>query len=356
MAPHRLRSLAFAAAGSGLLLLASMAVSPVLAAQTAQPPDAKTMEIKLPASLLRTIPEKLEDLKEIEAHVQMIVAKVMPAVVNVKIGAQGSGVIITEDGYVLTAGHVSGQPGRECTLTFADGKQVKGKSLGQNKSADSGLIKITEEGKYPYCVMAKSSELTKGQWCVAIGHPGGLKQGRTPPVRLGHIAVPDGKFITSDCTLVGGDSGGPLFDMYGRVIGIHSRIGNPITANMHVPVDIFREEWDRLVKGESWGVATGGGKGQPSDPPKTPLARLNGVEFADGAKELKIAKIQAGSTADKTGLAAGDLVLSVNGRRVATADAFRAEIGRGPAGAAVTLEVRRGDDYLNLRAILDKIE
>ena len=225
-----------------LVLVAGMAA----ACQQSQDAD-----LKLPPALDKVMPESLEDLKAIEAHVETLVKKVMAAVVNVRIGAQGSGVVISEDGLVLTAGHVSGQPGRDCTLTFADGKQVKGKSLGQNKSADSGLIKIVDAGKYPFCEMGKSSELKKNQWCMAIGHPGGLKPGRLPPVRLGHISSPGGNFITTDCTLVGGDSGGPLFDMYGKVIGIHSRIGNQITANMHVPVDIYRQEWERLVKGES---------------------------------------------------------------------------------------------------------
>src|SRR6185295_19283905 len=117
------------------------------------------------------------------------------------------------------------------TLTFPDGKQVKGKALGANTGTDSGLIKITDEGKYPYCEMGNSADLKKDQWCVAIGHPGGLKPNRTPPVRLGRINGLPGKaeadkvvWVTTECTLVGGDSGGPLFDMNGRVIGIHSRI------------------------------------------------------------------------------------------------------------------------------------
>jgi len=319
----------------------------------------KLFEVKLPPALEKPMPESIDEFKAIQSHIEAIVAKVMPAVVNVKIGAQGSGVVITEDGYVLTAGHVSGAPGRDCTLTFANGKQVKGKSLGQNVGADSGLIKIMDEGKYPFCQMGKSSDLKKGQWCLAIGHPGGLKQGRTPPVRLGRISSPptgqatgQGQFITTECTLVGGDSGGPLFDMYGKVIGIHSRIGNSITANMHVPVDIYRDEWVRLVKAESWGNNKGGGKGGAQ---KTPPGRFSGVEFAADAKELKIAKIEAGSSADKAGLKVDDVITGVNGKKVATADEWRAAIAQGKAGDEVTLEVRRGEQTLMLKGNLDKI-
>src|SRR4051794_9551179 len=71
---------------------------------------------KLPSALDKPLPESLDELKAIQVHVERVVLRVMPAVVNVRVGAQGSGVIISEDGYVLTAGHVSGQPGRECTL------------------------------------------------------------------------------------------------------------------------------------------------------------------------------------------------------------------------------------------------
>src|SRR5207245_204744 len=93
--------------------------------------------------------------------------------------------------------------------------------------------------------------------CMAIGHPGGYQKGRNPVVRLGRIQTNSKTFVQTDCVLVGGDSGGPLFDMHGKVIGIHSRIGNLITANIHVPVDTYRETWDRLAKGDEWGPFSG---------------------------------------------------------------------------------------------------
>jgi serine protease Do len=344
MATSRLRVAGSVLGALALALLAGLPLSAPAAGQELQ------SEVKLPAALEKAIPESLEDLKAIQAHVEIIVKKVMPAVVNVKIGAQGSGVVITEDGFVLTAGHVSGQPGRECTLTFPDGKKVKAKSLGQNKTADSGLLKILDAGKYPYCEMGKSGELKKWQWCIAIGHPGGLKEGRLPPVRLGRVSNPSGNFITTECTLVGGDSGGPLFDMEGKVVGIHSRIGNPLTSNMHVPVDIYRTEWDRLAKGEAWGVAPGGG-GKGKDLAK---GRLGGVEFAADATELKVTKVEAGSGADKAGLKVDDVITAVKGKKVASASEWRSEIERGKAGEEITLEVRRGSETVTLKAILDK--
>src|SRR5262249_60443961 len=98
-----------------------------------------------------------------------------PAVVNVKIGmGQGSGVIVSADGYILTAGHVSGPPNRTVEISLADGRKVKGKTLGVNRSIDSGMIKIISEGKWPHVELGDSGALKKGQWCLAVGHPTAL--------------------------------------------------------------------------------------------------------------------------------------------------------------------------------------
>ncbi len=201
----------------------------------------------------RPAPLTVDDLRALEKQVQAVVAKVRPATVGVAIGPnQGSGVLV-EGGYVLTAGHVSGLPGRDVVLHLADGRTVKGKTLGHNGSIDSGLIKITEDGKWPTAELGNSAALKRGQWVVAIGHPGGFRPNRTPVVRLGRVLDAGAGFIRTDCTLVGGDSGGPLFDLDGKVVGIHSRISTAITANVHVPVDTYTATWASLVRGKAWG-------------------------------------------------------------------------------------------------------
>src|SRR5205085_588832 len=125
--------------------------------------------------------------------------------------------------------------------------------LGQDKGIDSGMIKITESGTYPHVEMGDSKTLQKGQWVVSLGHPGGFVPGRTPVLRLGRIIMNNDSLIQTDCTLVGGDSGGPLFDLDGKVVGIHSRIGPGISFNIHVPVATYRDKWDDLVAGKSMG-------------------------------------------------------------------------------------------------------
>lgn len=234
----------------------------------AQPGEAKKgppPPLQLPLVLkIHAAPENVDDLIGIEKHVQRVIERVTPAVVGIRVGpGSGSGVIINEEGIVLTAGHVSGKPGQDAVIILPNGKQLKGKTLGQNKGIDSGMIKIVggdndKKEKYPFLDMGKSADLKTGQWVIAIGHPGGFRPNRTPVVRVGRILTTNQFLIQTDCSLVGGDSGGPLFDMNGKVIGIHSRIGGKeITENVHVPVDTFKQTWDRLAKGESWGGQLG---------------------------------------------------------------------------------------------------
>ena len=197
--------------------------------------------------------QTLQELLTVEKQVQQLVTRLVPATVGIRVGAaQGSGVIISKEGYVLTAGHVISKPDQSATLILADGKIVQGKTLGVYETLDAGLIKITEEGPWPVVEQGESDDLKPGTWCIAVGHPLGYQDGRPPVVRVGRLLRSDDGQLQSDCPLVAGDSGGPLFDLSGRVIGINSRIGGSTDMNYHVPVDVYRDHWDRLVDGEHW--------------------------------------------------------------------------------------------------------
>jgi serine protease Do len=300
-----------------------------------------------PAALDRPAPESLDDLKAIQKQLQKVLDKVVPCTVGVQIGgASGSGVIISADGYVLTAGHVSGKPDQECLLILSDGKRVKGKSLGQNKGIDSGLIKITEEGTWPFCEMGQSGKLTKGNWCVTVGHPNGYIKGRSPVVRLGRVLEADKTVIRSDCTLVGGDSGGPLFDMDGKVIGIHSRIGGRITDNFHVPVDTYRETWDRLAKGESWG----GGLFDTDGPQPVIGMMLDPNE----KKICRVYYVIRESPADKAGVKVGDVVIKFAGEKPSSPDELRNLFKKQKPGEEVAFEIQRDQEVLPLKLVVGK--
>jgi serine protease Do len=301
----------------------------------------------LPAAVEKSFPENVEDLKAIQKQVKKVLEKVVPCTVGIQIGgSSGSGVIINEEGYVLTAGHVSGKPGTPCKIIFPDGKKVNGKSLGQNKGIDSGMIKIEEEGKWPFIEMGHSADLKKGQWVIAVGHPGGFKPGRTPVVRVGRVLDATSSLIRTDCTLVGGDSGGPLFDMNGLVVGINSRIGGTLKDNIHVPVDTFRETWDRLAKSESWG---GGFLASRDNEPY-----LGIIIDPDNTKACKILEVNENSPASKAGLKAGDVLLKLDGRPLGEAKDLNIVLNGKKPGDEVKVEVKRGDETVMLKLTLGK--
>src|SRR5437764_8264622 len=123
----------------------------------------------------------------------------MRATVGLRVGnAQGSGVIINREGYILTAGHVSGATDRDAIIILPDGRRLRGRTLGANNGIDSGMVLITEKADFPFVSMAKSADLKKGDWCLSLGHPGGYKPGRPPVVRVGRLQDVNPKLLVSD--------------------------------------------------------------------------------------------------------------------------------------------------------------
>jgi serine protease Do len=302
---------------------------------------------ELNASLVKifggdSVPASVSELKLMQDHLQKLSETLIPCTVGVRVGpAQGSGVIISEDGYVLTAAHVVMKPNIDVTFVLHDGRTVKGKTLGMNRAIDAGLMKITEEGKYPHVEMGVSNGLKEGQWCVATGHPGGYEKGRQPVVRFGRILQNHDSVITSDCTLVGGDSGGPLFDMDGKVIGINSRIAGPLNANMHVPVNTFRDTWDRLKNAEVWGSTPGS-------------APFFGVQGEPDVKEARIAKVFANTPAEKAGLKVGDLIVEFDGKQIDEFAALSKLVADRAPGDKVKVKVKRGEETLEFEVTIGR--
>jgi len=206
---------------------------------------------------------ELAQLRAIEAKISQVAAKVIPSVVNVRVGtASGSGIVVDARGHVLSAGHVISRPNQPVEFTFADGTTADGITLGRHQLSDAGLMKITSGGDRPFAEMGASSDLEHGAWVLAVGHPLGYQEGRPPVVRVGRILRTEELLIHTDCPLVAGDSGGPLVDLEGRVVGINSRIGDSTKMNYHVPIDIFRKHWERLASGEVWDGGASGRDGE----------------------------------------------------------------------------------------------
>ncbi len=301
----------------------------------------------LPAVFAKPVPESIKDLQDIETHVQKLVARVLPATVCLRLGnAQGSGVIVDREGTVLTAGHVTAEANRDVSIILFDGSKLKGRTLGVNNGIDSGMAKITEKADFAFAKVAKSSDLKRGQWCLALGHPGGLKPGRPPVVRLGRIQSVTESTIVTDCALVGGDSGGPLFDMHGRVIGIHSRIGGKVSSNVHVPIDTFTDTWPRLARGDVWGNPF------PFLDFFKPAPAYLGVRAIGEKSRLKIEAVTPGSPADLAGLRANDIILKLDTSAPANSEELGDFLRSRRPGNTVSVHIQRGQQTLQINVVL----
>lgn len=244
--------------------------------------------------------------------------KVSPALVSVQDGmGAGSGVVVSADGIVLTASHVVETRGRNAPrlqVVFPDGSTYRADLLGMNRSADAAMLKIRDKprnaSEFPYATLGESDELERGEWCFALGHPGGFKPERPAPVRLGRVLSVGHRTVVSDCAIVLGDSGGPLFDMEGRVIGIHSMITEVIVENRHVAIDVFRRDGDRMEAGESWGRL----QARDDDLVETSFF---GVTLRWRHFTPETVHVVSGSPADRAGIRPGDILLKIAGQKFA---------------------------------------
>jgi serine protease Do len=296
---------------------------------------------ELPVVFRKSKPDSIDDLQSIEQYVQKLVQKVSPAVVAVEINnGSGSGVVISPDGLVLTAGHVCEKENQDARFTFADGKTVRGKTIGIGSDNDTGLMRITDAGPWPYVDTGDVESAHRGDWVLAFGHPGGFDLGRSLVVRLGRLIrlSPD---LQTDCTISPGDSGGPLIDMHGRVIGIHSFISSSMSANFHVPMTAFFDEWDTMVS------------------PVTTVAQdrlpgFVGVRVVDAPSGCRLTEIDKDSPAAKAGLKVGDIVLKVDGREIWSAGFFRRCVEEAAPGDSLNLNIRRGEKLMSFNVKLGK--
>jgi serine protease Do len=276
-----------------------------------QKPVSATSAAKLSEVFFKTVPDSLEDLQEIERQVTSLTRMAIESTVSVRVGeAQGSGVIIdNKAGYILTAAHVIGLAQKNATIILHDGRTLKGRTMGLNRGLDAGLVKLVEDNevdisKLSAVKMGDISEIEAGEWVMATGHPNGYQSGRAPVVRLGRIVSRKKHLLQTDCTLIGGDSGGPLFNMQGQVVGIHSRIGPSTSWNFHIPVSAFQDDWEKLVSGDMWGAK--------------PLGQnaVLGVNGEDTDRGCKVTAVTRGFPAEIAGLQADDIIIQLNDEKI----------------------------------------
>lgn len=305
------------------------------------PAPAPPERSKLAPAFFKPVPTSVAELKAMQQHVESLVAQVAPAVVAVEVGTgSGSGVVISEDGLVLTAGHVCGDPNRDVRFTFPDGKTVSGTTLGSDEDSDTGLMQITDHGKWPHASLGDLALATPGDWVLALGHPGGFDLRRSLVVRLGRVIRVAPDVLQTDCTIAPGDSGGPLFDMQGRVVGIHTAIRRSLTENYHVPITAFYDTWAELVRHEVI---------NPS--PQVAWADF-GATAQDDPYGCQLNAIQPNGPAAKAGLKQGDVILQVEGRSLSRAAFFHQWIAEAHPGDVLHLQVKRGNQVLDFNVTL----
>ena len=259
----------------------------------------------------KKVPVGSGDMRAIEAALKSSLPAARNATVCLELGqGSGSGVIISADGLILTAAHVTGGVGKDITAILADGRKIKCESLGLDSETDCAMARLSEKGPYPF-VEVDRADLTKlGDWVFSLGHSGGYDKERGAGVRIGRLVKIADSTWQSDCTLIGGDSGGPLFDVRGRLIGIHSRVGANLQQNMHVPMREFLRHWDEMLKGEFIG------EGPFAKKPKKGSGFL-GVgteETAEG--KLRVTKVGRESPAEAAGIKEGDVIVKIDGAAI----------------------------------------
>lgn len=242
---------------------------------------------------------------------------------------QGSGFLISKDGYIMTNTHVVGDA-EKITVRLMDGREFIAKRIGADKKTEVALIKI-EGNDLPCLSIGDSAKLEIGEWVIAIGNPFGLKETLTVGVvsakGRNNMGITDYEdFIQTDAAINPGNSGGPLLNIDGEVIGINTAIfsqnGGYMGIGFAVPIDMAMQVKEQLL---SHGKVTRGYIGIYMNPEEMneQLAQSFGYKEKTG---VLIADVQKDGPADKAGLLSGDIIVELNGKKIVDQATFRRTI------------------------------
>jgi serine protease Do len=285
------------------------------------------------------ITENRKVVDSIQAALQGALPAARAATVAVEIkGGAGSGVIVSPDGLILTAAHVSMAVNKKLTVIMEDGSRHEALTLGLVADTDAAMMRITEEGTYPFVEMDRGNGTRLGDWVFALGHSGGFDQERGLVVRLGRLVRIANNTVQSDCTLIGGDSGGPLFDLHGKLIAIHSRVGANLQVNNHVPVRTYLDNWDAMLEAEFIGDGPFAARPQKG-------GGLLGVatEPSEGGG-LIVTKVGRKTSASDAGITEGDVMISINDVRLDSKDRLKQLLKEMAPGDEVVLVIERAGE------------
>ena len=254
---------------------------------------------------------------------------------------QGSGFIVSGDGTILTNAHVV-EDADEVTVKLNDKREFKAKVLGADKTSDVAVLKI-EAQNLPTVRVGTSAQTQVGEWVLAIGSPFGFESSASAGiVSAKSRSLPDGSyvpFIQTDVAVNPGNSGGPLFNMNGEVIGINSQIysrsGGYQGLSFAIPIEVAMNIERQIV---ATGKVQRGKLGISIQDVNQALADSFGLAKPAGAL---VSSVEKGSPAAKAGLQPGDVILGIDGRTLASAGDLPAAVALKKPGEAARLQVWR---------------
>ncbi len=262
---------------------------------------------------------------------------------------RGSGVVIDKDGFILTNNHMI-EGAQSVTVEFADGTRLKAEVVGTDPPTDLALIKIDSDGDIPFAPLGNSDTLRIGEWVMAIGNPHNFKHTVSVGVvsalgrKLPYLSNRDGQgrdvsldnFIQTDAAINFGNSGGPLINTRGEIIGINTAISAAAqNIGFAVPVNVARDIMPQL---KEKGRVSRGYLGIKVTAVTPEMQELFKLPTRQGAIVQEVVK---GLPADQAGLQHGDVIIEVNGRQVEDSSDLVSMVSSLPPGKTVNLKVFR---------------
>ncbi len=271
-------------------------------------------------------------------------------------GALGSGFVVSEDGYIVTNNHVVSNAD-EIFVKFSDGREYKTKLIGTSPEVDIAVLKIEANETFKPLEFSDSDKIEIGQWSIAFGNPMGLNDSMTVGVisaagrsSLGIEEIEN--FIQTDAAINQGNSGGPLIDINGKVIGVNTAIlstsGGSVGLGFAIPSNLASVVKDSIIAKGKFEKPYIGVYLNNLDSEK--IKALN-IKSTNG---VLIAKVVADGPAARAGIQANDVIVAVNGKAVNSAGAFIGELAAKKVGETVELSVIRNSQTVKIRVALEE--
>jgi serine protease Do len=268
----------------------------------------------------------------------------------------GSGFIVSDDGYILTNAHVV-MDADEVTVRLSDRREFAAKVIGSDERSDVALIKIDAKN-LPTVRIGDPQKLRPGEWVVAIGSPFGLENSATAGIVSATSRAVGGEsyvpFIQTDVAVNPGNSGGPLFNMRGEVVGmnsmIFSRTGGYMGLSFAVPIDVANDVREQLI---ATGHVVRGRIGVAVQDMNAQLAQSFGLDRPRGAL---VSAVENDSPAASAGVKAGDVILSVNGHDIDRVGGLPTEIAKMKPGSKAQLVVWRDSKERTIDVRVDQMQ